>query len=103
MDAKTQIIVLLFSYIYGFIFYYLSKLNNKLINNYKSLNKSIITIMFIYNIVLIYLISLYKLNKGMFHIYFAIMLILGFISAIKFTKVMLNNVKLNKFLAKFKK
>ena len=101
MDAKTQIIVLLFSYLYGFLFYYLYLLNYNIIKKYHSIYKSFITIMFMYNIVLIYLICLYKLNNGIFHIYFLIMLILGFITSYKLTNKLLNNVKLPQFLAKF--
>ncbi len=103
MNAKTQIIVLLFSFLYGFIFYYLYKLNNKIITNHNHLFQSFTTIMFMYNIVLIYLISLYKLNHGMFHIYFSIMLFLGFISALKIKNLLLSNVKFTNFLAKLKK
>ena len=103
MNAKTQIIVLLFSCLYGFLFYYLYQLNYHLIKKYKSFFKSIITIMFMYNIVLIYLICLYKINNGMFHIYFFFMLILGYISAIKIKKLLLSNVKFSKFIAKIKK
>ena len=69
----------------------------------KKESRSFITILFMYNIVLIYLICLYKLNQGMFHIYFLFLLILGFMSGIKLLKIMLNNVKMRNFLAKIKK
>ncbi len=103
MNAKTQIIILFFSYFYGFIFFSLSCLNKKIINNKKKIYRSITTILFIYNIVLIYIIIIYKINNGQFHIYFFIMLILGFYSNIKLTKKLLKNVKLRQSLAKFKK
>ncbi len=103
MDAKTQIIVLLFSYFYGLIFYFLSKLNNYIIKSKKRLFRSIITILFTYNIVLIYLIILYKLNNGAFHIYFLLMGILGYLTSSKYLNKMLKNVKFPLSLAKFKK
>ena len=103
MDAKTQIIVLLFSYFFGLTFYFLNCLNKKIIQNMKKESRSFITILFMYNIVLIYLICLYKLNHGMFHFYFLILLILGFLSGFKLLKIMLNNVKISNFLAKLKK
>ena len=103
MDAKTQIIILLYSYIFGFIFYYLSKINNKIITNKSPIYRSITTILFMLNIVLIYLIILYKLNNGKFHLYFFIMLVLGFYSSYSLNKHLLSNVKLKHFLAKIKK
>ena len=86
MDAKTQITVLLISYIYGFLFYYLAKLNNEIIKKKKRLYRSIISILFMYNIVLTYIIIIYKINNGIFHIYLFFMIILGFLSSIKITK-----------------
>ena len=103
MNAKVQIIVLVFSYFFGLIFYFLNYLNILIIKDMKKIYRSFITILFMYNIVLIYLICLYKLNQGMFHIYFLFLLILGFMSGIKLLKIMLNNVKMRNFLAKIKK
>lgn len=103
MNAKTQIIVLLISYLYGFFFFYLYKLNNKIIKKTNKLYRSIITILFMYNIVLLYIIIIYKANNGNFHIYFLLMLILGFFTSIKFTKKISKNVNLHNFLEKIKK
>ena len=103
MTAKTQIIVLSFSFLFGFIFQYLNLLNINIIKNKNKFFRSFITIMFMYNIVLIYLICLYKLNNGIFHIYFLIMLILGYISSKKFTKKMSNNQKIQKIIANISK
>ncbi len=103
MDAKTQIIILLYSFFFGFIFYYLAKLNNWIIKNKKKLFRSIITILFMYNIVLIYIISIYKINNGKFHIYFLLMIILGYFIGYSFMKKMLNNAKYSLFIEKLKK
>lgn len=103
MDAKTQIIVLTFSYLYGFILYYIIIFNNAIIKNKKRIYRSLIAILLMYNIVLIYIISLFKLNHGQFHIYFFLMIILGFWSNISFTKKLLNNVKCQRLVAKIKK
>lgn len=103
MNAKTQIIVLLFSYFFGFLFFLLSKLNNKIINKQKRVYRSTISILFMCNIVLIYIISIFKLNNGNFHIYFFLMLILGFYSGFILSNKMLNNVKYRSLLEKIKK
>lgn len=103
MNAKTQIIVLLFSYFYGFFFFYLSYLNKKIIDKKNRIYRSLITILFMYNVVLIYIIITYKINNGKFHPYFFIMIILGFYSSFKLTKKMLKNVKLRQSIEKIKK
>ena len=102
MTAKVQIIVLLFSYLYGIMFYILSHLNNLFIHKKNKIYRSITSIVFIYNIVLIYIIAIFKINNGSFHIYFLIMIILGFISGIKTKNKMLKNVKLRSFIEKIK-
>jgi len=103
MDAKTQIIVLLFSFLYGFFFFYLSKLNHKIIKNKNRIYRSIITILFMYNIVLLYIIIIFKLNNGNFHPYFFIMFTLGIYTCTKLTKKMLKNVKVTRLFEKIKK
>lgn len=103
MDAKTQIIVLIFSYLYGFFVFYSSYINKRIIDKQNKIYRSLITILFMYNIVLIYIIMTYKINNGKFHPYFFIMIILGFYSSIKLTKTMLKNVKIMQLLEKTKK
>ncbi len=103
MDAKTQLIVLSFSYFFGFFLYLIIKLNNHIIKDKKRIYRSIITILLMYNIVLLYIIALFKLNHGSFHIYFFLMILLGFISCLFFTKKLLNNVKYRLFVEKFPK
>lgn len=103
MDAKTQIIVLLFSYFYGFIFYDLALLNGYIIKFKKKIFRSVTTILFIYNVVLLYIILVFKINNGNFHIYFFIMMVLGFLCSVKVNKLLLNNVKFCSLLEKKKK
>lgn len=103
MNAHLQLLSLGASFLYGFIFYYLIKLNYKLIKNQKKFYQSLITILFMYNVVLLYIIIIFKLNNGIFHLYFFIMITLGFLSNLKLTKKMLKNVKYRSFIAKIKK
>lgn len=99
-DCWVQLFTLSVSYLFSFLFYYLYKLNYIIIKNKKRFYQSLITILFMYNIVLIYIILIYKINNGIFHIYFFIMIILGFITNIKVTKKMLKNVKCRCLLKK---
>ncbi len=100
MNANIQLIALTTSFLYGFIFYYLFKINNKIIKNKKAFYQSIITILLMYNVVLLYIIILYKINNGIFHLYFFFMMILGFYLNTKFTKKILNNVKFQRLIEK---
>lgn len=81
MDNILQIITLIFSFIYGFFFFYLVEINyliNKKTTNFiKYLNNTI----FILDMVLIYVIINYKINSGYFHIYFIITIVLGYLLA----------------------
>ena len=103
MTASIQLITLAVSYFYGFFYYYLYKINYLIIKNKRRFYQSLITILFMYNIVLIYIIIIFKINSGIFHIYFFIMISLGFFSNIKLTKKMLNNVKCRSIIEKVKK
>lgn len=103
MDAKTQIMVLLVSFLYGIFFFYSSKLNNFFIKDKNKIYRSIITILFMYNIVLLYIIMIFKINNGKFHPYFFIMLILGFLIGTKSKNKVLKNVKLKRLFEKKKK
>lgn len=77
MSLKLQIFSLIFSLIYGFIFYLLMLINKKYLYNHKL--SFIIDILFVLNNVLIYFIILRKINNGIFHIYFLIAFIIGFL------------------------
>lgn len=100
MNATIQLITLGISYLYGFLFYYLYKINGKLIKAKKRFYQSLITILFMYNIVLLYIIIIFNVNHGIFHPYFFIMIALGFYTSLKLTKKMLKNVKCRSFIEK---
>ena len=79
MYYKLQLHSFLFSFIFGIFFFITSYFNNKLIKNKKAIFKYIITFLYIVNIVLIYILLLYKINYGVFHIYFLMTVLVGFI------------------------
>lgn len=103
MNSQIQLIALTASYLFGFIFYYLYKLNYAIIKNKKKFYQSLITILFMYNIVLIYIILIFYINNGIFHLYFFFMMILGFYTNYRLTKKMLKNVKFCAVIEKIKK
>ena len=77
MILRLQVYSLLFSLIYGIIFYFLVLLNKKYL--YGNKLSFIIDILFILDNVLLYFIILRYINNGIFHIYFLLMIVLGYI------------------------
>ncbi len=77
MSLNLQIISLVYSFIYGIIFYFLVLINKKYL--YDNKYAFLIDILFIIDNVLLYFIILRYINNGVFHIYFLVMLILGYI------------------------
>ena len=78
MILETQIYTLLFSFVFGMIFGFLVRINYFFLNHSNRIIKVLFTISFVTLFTLIYFIILEKLNSGIIHIYYFIMLILGF-------------------------
>ncbi len=78
MNSYIQLMCLIVSFIYGIFIYIASKFNIKVIKNKNIIIKSIINILFIFNISLGYVVILYYLNSGILHIYFILLMILGY-------------------------
>ena len=92
MDYKLQLISLIYSFGYGVFFYFFNFLNDKFLGKKKVLDV-LILLMFIVLNSIIYLTILYKINFGVFHIYFLIMIVLGYYCGCLFKKYISNNVK----------
>lgn len=99
MDYKIQILSLIFSFGYGIFFYFLSILNDKVLIKNKILSV-IVLILFVFINALLYITILYKINFGVFHIYFLIMLALGYYVAFFLKKILIKNIKWDKFKKK---
>ena len=99
MNNIIQIISLLFSFIFGFLYFYLVNLNYYLNKDNKTFIKYLNNTIFTLDVVLLYTIINYKINGGYFHIYFIIMIALGFFSA----NCTLNSVKSTIYKLKIKK
>lgn len=78
MDYKVQIISFIFSFIFGGFFYLTSVYNYRVINKYSVFFKYLITMVYTLDVALIYILFMYKINYGVIHIYFVIVLFLGF-------------------------
>lgn len=80
MNLKLQIITLIFSFLYGIFFGILLNINYKFLYSNKKILKILANMLFIIFNVLVYFIVLRKINNGIFHPYFVIMLTLGFLT-----------------------
>lgn len=79
MLLKVQFQSLIYSFVYGFFFSILLNINYKYLFDSKKIKKIIFNIIFILDNSLLYYILLKYINNGVVHIYFFIMIILGFI------------------------
>lgn len=88
MTITVQLTSLLFSLIYGMIFCLLVKINYKFIYCSPIILKILINLLFVIDNVLIYFIILKKINGGIVHIAFLIMILTGFV----ISKLIINGV-----------
>lgn len=90
-----QLLSFFISFIYGIIFYFLTILNFKLINDLKTFLKHILTFIYVLDIIIIYIIVIYHLNNGYFHIYFLIMVFIGYLVGF-----LIKNIIIEKIISK---
>ena len=98
MNSNMQLLSFLVSLFYGIIFYYLTIINFKLIEKLKKYLKHIITVIFVLDMIIIYIIIFYNLNKGYFHIYFLLMVIFGYFVGFITNKRIFSKINVNKLL-----
>ena len=101
MDINIQLICIIFSFIYGAFIRVIIFLNKLLIKNNNIIVNIISNILLVYLIVLLYILIIYKINKGIFHIYFLLLILLGYLFMSKNVKY-LHFIK-NKIKNKIKK
>ena len=86
MNYKLQIISFIFSFVFGMFFYGTSLLNYKLIKKCSKFMKYFVSVVYVIDISLLYVLFMYKINYGVIHIYFIIVLFLGFYLASIYSK-----------------
>ena len=103
MNSNLQLVTFLVSFIYGIIFSFITILNFKLINNLKRYIQHIITFIYVIDMTIIYIIILYHINNGYFHIYFILLVIIGFMLGLFLYKKYYSKIIVNKLILKLKK
>ena len=87
MNSYIQVLSFITSFIYGILFYLLTKFNYYIIEKVNKVLKFIVTLVFIIDIVILYVYMMYKINNGYFHIYFVALVVLGFVLMYKCYKI----------------
>ena len=77
MNSYIQLGSLIISFIYGVLLYYFNRFNSKIIKNRNIVLRSIISLLYVFDISLLYVVILYNLNDGILHIYFVLCILLG--------------------------
>lgn len=103
MNSNLQLISFLVSFIYGIIFCLLTNLNFKLIKDFKLYIQNILTFVYVIDMVIIYIIIFYYLNKGYFHIYFILMVFVGYFVGFLVRKKFISKINVKRFLKNWKK
>lgn len=78
MNLKIQCIALSFSFLYGIIFYFLVKMNKKMLFNKNLVIKVESNFLFMLDVSLCYFLILKFINNGVLHIYFLFMFLFGY-------------------------
>ena len=78
MSANLQLICFFISFLYGLFFGFLTKIHFNIIKKYHQIFQLLISVIFIIDIVLGYILIMYHINGGIFHIYFIIFIFLGY-------------------------
>lgn len=92
MSITIQILGLLISFLYGFLINIIEKkqhIKNKII-------KIISSFILSYILVMVYIIIFYYINGGIFHIYFILSLIIGYLLSNKSVKFKIIKAKIKK-------
>ncbi len=79
MNSFIQVISLGSSFVYGILLYYLNNVNYRIIRNKNIIAKLLISILYLFNVSIIYVIFLYKLNNGILHIYNILFILVGYV------------------------
>ncbi len=99
MNLEIQIQSLIYSFVYGLFFSYLLNLNYRILFMSRRLIQIFANFFFVLDNVFLYFILLRYINQGIFHTYFFLLLILGFIVGNTVTK----KIRFKKWFFKRKK
>ena len=80
IDLYHQIASFLFSFFFGALLYFSIQINRNLTESSSIMVQILISIVFVFDVVLFYFIGLRMIHSAFFHFYFLIFIILGYLS-----------------------
>lgn len=101
MQSYVQLLTFIVSFVYGILFNFFTKVNYKYLFNKNFYIKIIFNIVYVFDVVLLYLFILLKLSNGYFHVYFLIFIILGYFFG-EYVNNKLKNVKFKRLIEQIK-
>lgn len=93
MNLKTQITLIIFSFFYGFFFSIFLNINYKFIYSSKRFIKFLSSFLIIIISVLVYFVSIKKINNAILHPYSILMVIVGFFVDICMNRIIAKKIK----------
>lgn len=79
MNSYVQVFSFLVSFIYGIVFYLFARFNKFILSNKNNVIKLLVTLVFVIDMVILYIYIMYKVNFGMIHPYFVAVVLVGYI------------------------
>lgn len=79
MKIDVQLLSFLVSFLYGIGFYLFTRFNKFMLSNKNNVIKFLVTLVFIIDVVILYIYFMYKINYGNIHPYFVVFVVLGFL------------------------
>lgn len=93
MNLKTQVALIVFSFFYGFFFSIFLNINYKFIYSSNQFIKFLSSFLVIIISVLVYFVSIKKINNAILHPYSIIMVIFGFFVDICMNRIIAKKLK----------
>ena len=84
MSSYLQVLSFLVSFLFGVFFYLLSRYNKYILKSKNVFIKYLVTLVFVIDMVILYVYFMYKINYGNIHKYFVLLVIIGYIFMHKF-------------------
>ena len=103
MEETLQLLSFLVSFLYGIFFGIVEVIHYRLTKNYHIIFKYLTTLFFVIDISLGYLLIMYHINQGVFHLYFMFFSFLGFFLSFPLQKYVKKYIKIKFKIGKKKK
>lgn len=93
MNYKLQLLSFFASFLFGVFFSFANEVHYTFVKRQRKVLQFFLTFFFIVIMVLLYITIFYYLNHGIFHIYFLLVMLLGYCVSISKVKVLICRVK----------